>query len=76
MPMVVEELLKDIQHACHLSEDEDSVPSTLQLSKQKVECLQFTYTHKNIRRSEKGCLIHSDVSLDNIIALINFDSYK
>lgn len=39
VPMVVEKLLEDIQHACHLSENEDSVPFSLQPSKQEVECL-------------------------------------
>lgn len=47
VPMVVEELLKYIQHTCHLSENEDSVRSCLQLSKQKVECLQLTCTQIN-----------------------------
>lgn len=37
--MVVEELLEDIQHSSHLSENQNSVASDLQLSQQSVESL-------------------------------------
>lgn len=37
--MVVKELLQHIQHARHLSEDQHSVASSLQLSQQSVESL-------------------------------------
>lgn len=40
--VVVEELLKDVQHARHLSEDQHSVASGLQLSQQSVQSLKLT----------------------------------
>lgn len=40
--VVVEELLQHVQHARHLSEDQDSVASRLQLPQQSVESLKLT----------------------------------
>lgn len=39
MSVVVEELLEDIQHSSHLSENQNSVASDLQLSQKGVESL-------------------------------------
>lgn len=47
--VVVEELLQHVQHARHLSEDQHSVASCLQLTQQSVESLQLTCTHGEYR---------------------------
>lgn len=50
MSVVVEELLQHIQHSGHLSENQDSVASDLQLSQQGVESLQLSCTQKHCKR--------------------------
>lgn len=44
---VIQKGLQEIQHAGHLSEDEDSPALCLQLVQQDRQRLQLTYTHTN-----------------------------
>lgn len=50
MSMVVEELLQHIQHSSHLSENQHSVASNLQLSQEGVESLELTCKQKYCKR--------------------------
>lgn len=45
---VVQKGLQDIQHAGHLSEDEDSPALCLELVQQDGQCLQLAYAHTNM----------------------------
>lgn len=46
MAMEIEETLENVQHFCHLGEDEDPVTASLQLFQQHVQCLQFSFEAK------------------------------
>ena len=46
--MVVEEGLEDVQHSCHLREDQHPMVPGLQSPQQDVQRLQLACTHKTV----------------------------